>query len=188
MFILPAGRPMPAAQNENVFLLCAPSHPAVPGVTLCGSSIPSAPHANSHGLQQRIRHATMPVTMQGHAELCIVVPLSRTDAEAGKVLAVAKHGDDAAHAVVAAVAALGPQPRLCRRRVQVVVYHQHMVLLHLPFAQRWRQWLHSLPMGARWHPAHVALSNITQQHSSVRCYAAHPWRWRLFVSTAGPTL
>lgn len=55
----------------------------------------------------------------------------RTDADAGKVLAVAQRRDDAAHAVVPAMAALCPQSRLCRRQVQVVVDHQHMVLLDL---------------------------------------------------------
>lgn len=55
----------------------------------------------------------------------------RTDAEAGKVLRPGEVGGNGAHAVVAAVAALGTQPHHAARQVQVIVHHQHPLQRHL---------------------------------------------------------
>lgn len=106
MFLWPAGRPIPAPIHNDL---------AGDGAEVTVHAMQCARRTRSAASCPRIPHAKS----------------SLTHTDAGEVLAVAQHRDDAAHAVVAAVAALGTQPRLCRRQVQVVVDHQHMVLLDL---------------------------------------------------------
>ena len=57
--------------------------------------------------------------------------MRRTDAYPGEVLVSTELADDAAHAVVAAVAALGPQPHFRGRQIQVIVHHEQPTDWHL---------------------------------------------------------